>query len=135
MYKIHMMFSGEVKTPAKHELVKGIPDFNFQDLYDFYLFDEMSMDSTNAPFLDSSASYENNIHSMTSSSVSVQPNTSPSRCTQVHNPTDASLNDPIQLPNESLTNKEKRFAPLDMDAKSFRDMQKIKELKTKQNQM
>jgi hypothetical protein len=41
MYKVHMFFSGDIKAAAKHELVKGIPDFDFQDLYDCYILDEI----------------------------------------------------------------------------------------------
>lgn len=36
MYKVHMMGSGEVKSASKHELVKGLADDVFQNLFDCY---------------------------------------------------------------------------------------------------
>lgn len=33
MYKVHLMTTGKVQTAACHELVKGLPDEDFQDLY------------------------------------------------------------------------------------------------------
>ena len=36
MYKVHMMGSGEIKSAAKHELVKGLADEVFHNLFDCF---------------------------------------------------------------------------------------------------
>ena len=36
MYKVHMMGSGEIKSAAKHELVKGMADEVFHDLFNCF---------------------------------------------------------------------------------------------------
>jgi hypothetical protein len=36
MYKVHLMTTGTVTTAAVHELVKGMPDHDFQDLFDCF---------------------------------------------------------------------------------------------------
>ena len=33
MYKVHVMSNGVIKTAARHELIKGMPDEDFQDLW------------------------------------------------------------------------------------------------------
>jgi len=36
MYKVHTYCTGEIKTAGKHELVKGLPDEDFVDLFDCF---------------------------------------------------------------------------------------------------
>ena len=36
MYKVHSMVNGQIKTCAYHELVKGLPDEDFLDLYNCF---------------------------------------------------------------------------------------------------
>lgn len=35
MYKVHIFTHGEIRTAAKHELVKGLPDEIFQNVFDY----------------------------------------------------------------------------------------------------
>ena len=46
MYKVHMMTTGNVTTAAQHELIKGLPDNDFQNLFDCF---ETQLDSSFAP--------------------------------------------------------------------------------------
>ena len=36
IYKVHMMGNGQIKNAAKHELVKGMPDEIFHNLFDCF---------------------------------------------------------------------------------------------------
>ena len=36
IYKVHMMGNGEIRSAARHELVKGMPDEDFQNLFDCF---------------------------------------------------------------------------------------------------
>ena len=49
MYKVHMMTNGSVKSAAHHELVKGLPDEDFQDLYDAFQVPRPTPTSTLCP--------------------------------------------------------------------------------------
>jgi hypothetical protein len=139
MYKVHMFFSGDIKTAVKHELVKGIPDFDFQDLYDCYILDEIESSQTlpllATPNACSSISYENipildSVIPTTSTSSVCKP-LHPENNSMYEKPPTNGMNLPVQLPCD----KENRFAPLNVDAKSFRDLQKNKrtEMKTCSN--
>ena len=46
LYKVHMMGSGNVTTAAQHELIKGLPDHDFHDLFDC-----LQPSATNEPHL------------------------------------------------------------------------------------
>lgn len=49
MYKVHVMTSGNVKTAARHELVKGLPDEDFQDLFEAFQVPRPRPTSTASP--------------------------------------------------------------------------------------
>jgi hypothetical protein len=40
MHKVHTFYSGEIKVAAKHELLKGVPDEHFQNLFNSTVFNQ-----------------------------------------------------------------------------------------------
>ena len=91
MYKVHMYFTGNVRTAAKHELVKGLPDQDFQDLFECYNLDEFfNLDE-------------------------------PVNDIQLHTPTiNMPLSSPVPCQQQSNVKQISRFAPIDSDPKMFR---------------
>ena len=54
MYKVHTYCTGEIKTAGKHELVKGLPDENFVDLFDRFRHENAPTTATfTAPYVGS----------------------------------------------------------------------------------
>ena len=45
MYKVHLMTTGAVRTAARHELIKGLADEDFQDLFNAYDINFLSGDN------------------------------------------------------------------------------------------
>ncbi|WAR05326.1 hypothetical protein MAR_020695 [Mya arenaria] len=76
MYKVHTYCTGEIKSAARHELVKGLPDQDFQDLFDCFSHNdidqamqtianhELDLDNNNEVCVQSIPSTQLNLHTV-----------------------------------------------------------------------
>ena len=77
MYKVHTYHAGEIKYASKHELVKGLPDEIFLDLFDCFTSEDIeAITRSTIPFDCNSENVSNEPVSPSRSIISVPAATS-----------------------------------------------------------
>jgi hypothetical protein len=115
MYKVHTFYSGEIKVAAKHELVKGVPDEHFQNLFNCFSPEDFDADFDEI-FLQECLSSN---HTTTSNDPQEVPNKS------------VNLNKDKNGKSTMKSSESKRFAAVNYTPNEYRQMQKNKNTENK----